>query len=395
MSGPPHATALAPARKWPRLPAPRVVAERLRRAPGGVYLGVFFVALAAFLLSWPIFAADGDLWYHLAAGRQIAQTGSVPTTAVGSFLARSWIDYYWLFQLAVWAVHAAGGYLGLVVLRALLFAALVVLATMLVQPCRRPGAVWRVAALVAVLLVELPRFSSLRPHLVALVLLAACPLALERGGRWLYVLPAVALVWANVHGVSWPVMMLVLAAYGAELLWQWLRGRAPADLRARAVGIAVAAVAVLATPHGLALLRVPFLPLEFPSRMIDELAPLPPAAYFGLEVERLAPSRQTIFNVVALLAVAALLERIARRRLRLAHLLLVAGAAPASSARRRCWRCRCSLRGSRRGLGARRHGSCGGRRSASSVSCRSSSSCTCTTRGSIRSRSEEHTSELQ
>src|SRR4029079_18792307 len=104
----------------------------------------------------------------------------------------------------------------------------------LLRPWRRPAATWRLAAGVLVLLVQLPRFSSVRPQLVALVMLALVLLALERGGRWLVVVPFAALVWVNVHGVSWPVLAVALGAYGADLGWQWLRGQAPLDLRIRA-----------------------------------------------------------------------------------------------------------------------------------------------------------------
>lgn len=291
------------------------------------YLAALFAALATFLLRWPIFAGDADLWYHLAAGRVIGTTGEIPRQAVGTFLERPWIDYSWLFQVVAWTVHRASGYFGLVLLRAVLFGALAAAVTALLRPWRRPGLPWRVGAFVAVLFVVLPRFASLRPQLVSLVLLAVCLLALERGGRWLYVLPVAAVVWANAHGVSWPVLAIVLAAHGVELAWQVVRGRAPADLRARTVAIAAAAAGVLVTPHGIALLRLPFTSLDFAAQTIDELAPLPAASLARLTIEGLVPSRQTWFNVVALLAIVALVQQVTQRRLRPAHLVLVAGAA--------------------------------------------------------------------
>ncbi|HEV8241619.1 MAG TPA: hypothetical protein VGS57_19810 [Thermoanaerobaculia bacterium] len=298
---------------------------RTWRLPGAAYLAALGVALFLFLLSWPIFAGDTDLWYHLAAGRSIIERGSIPRHAVGTFLQRPWIDYSWLFQLIAWSAHAAGGYVGLVLLRAALFVALAGAVVAVLRPCRRPAAAWRVAVCIIALLVLLPRFASLRPQLVALVLLAVALLALERGGR-LWALPAVGVLWANAHGVSWPVFAVVLAAYGAELAWQRLRQQAPADFRARANAIAAAAAALLVTPHGIALLRLPFTSLDFASRMIEELGPLPAAAYTRFAVEGLVPSRQTLFNLLALAAVFALVEQAARRKLRLAHVVLVAGA---------------------------------------------------------------------
>jgi len=307
-----------------RLGAP---AARAWRLPGVPYLVALFAAITAFLLRWPIFAGDTDLWFQLNAGRTIVETGAIPRFAVGTFLRRPWIDYAWLFQLLAWTAHHVGGYLGLVILRAVLFLALSAALLALLRPWRRPAAAWRVAAGVLVLLVQLPRFSSVRPQLVALVMLAVVLLALERGGRWLAVLPFAALVWVNTHGVSWPVLAVALGAYAAELGWQWLRGQAPPDLRPRALAIAAAAAAVLVTPHGFALLPLPWTNAEFASRMVEEMSALPAAAYASFALEGLVPGRQTLFNLVALMAVVALVEQAARRRLRIAHLLLIAGGA--------------------------------------------------------------------
>jgi hypothetical protein len=295
------------------------------RLPGVPYLAVLLAAVVVFLASWPIFAGDTDLWFQLNAGRTIVETGSIPRFAVGTFLQRPWIDYAWLFQLTALGAYSAGGYVGLIALRACLFLAMAAAVIALMRPWRRPGMPWRMAAGVLVLLVQLPRFGSVRPQLVALVLLAVVLLALERGGRWLAVLPPAALVWVNAHGVSWPVLAVALGACGADLAWQWLRGRAPADLRARALAIGAASAAVLVTPHGFALLPLPFTPAEFASRMIDEMTPLPAIAYAQLGLEGLIVGRQTLFNLVMLLAVVALVEGAARRRLRVAHVLLIAG----------------------------------------------------------------------
>ena len=291
------------------------------------YLVALFTAITAFLLRWPIFAGDTDLWFQLNAGRTVVETGAIPRFAVGTFLRRPWIDYAWLFQLLAWTAHRVGGYVGLVALRAALFLALAAAVLALLRPWRRPAVTWRLAAGVLVLLVQLPRFASVRPQLVALVMVAVVLLALERGGRWLAVLPFAALVWVNAHGVSWPVMAVALGAYAAELGWQWLRGQAPADLRARGLAIAAASAAVLVTPHGFALLPLPWTNADFASRMVEEMGALPAAAYTSFALEGLVPGRQTLFNLVALLALMALVERTARRRLRVAHLLLIAGGA--------------------------------------------------------------------
>jgi hypothetical protein len=73
------------------------------------FLAVFGLAIAVALARWPIVAVDTDLWYHLSAGRFIAQNHALPNDAFFSFLRPSphWLDYYWLAQLLFYGIHGA------------------------------------------------------------------------------------------------------------------------------------------------------------------------------------------------------------------------------------------------------------------------------------------------
>src|SRR5436190_17219043 len=61
-------------------------------------------------------AADGDIWWHLAAGREMVLRGALlfadPFSVSGA--GRPWVDVHWLFQLAVFGLHRACGLAGLV-----------------------------------------------------------------------------------------------------------------------------------------------------------------------------------------------------------------------------------------------------------------------------------------
>src|SRR5690349_18554809 len=54
---------------------------------------------------------DGDIWWHLASGQQIWNTGAVPRVEPFSYLSagRPWLDEYWLYQLGLLAVWKLGG----------------------------------------------------------------------------------------------------------------------------------------------------------------------------------------------------------------------------------------------------------------------------------------------
>ena len=222
------------------------VAAAAWRLPGAPYLAALFAALAVFLLRWPIFAGDADLWYHLAAGRVIGTTGEVPRQAVGTFLERPWNDYYWLFQLvclggpsrrrlpragaaAGGAVRGAGGSGD--------GAAAAVAAA---GPAVAGGERW--SRCCSCCCRGSPRCgrSSSRWRCWP----SACWRSSEADG-WLVTLPLAAVLWANAHGVSWPVLRWSSPPTPPSSQWQAVRGRAPADLRARALAIAAAGAGVL------------------------------------------------------------------------------------------------------------------------------------------------------
>src|SRR3954469_13579389 len=92
----------------------------LRRVELAVLLLLAAVVFAVGLTA----IADGDIFWHLAAGRQMVAARALLRAdpfSVSAF-GRPWIDVHWLFQLGAYAVHAAGGLRGLVLAKAALAA---------------------------------------------------------------------------------------------------------------------------------------------------------------------------------------------------------------------------------------------------------------------------------
>ena len=54
---------------------------------------------------------DPDFWWHLATGRYICQTGSIPRHDVFSYtvLDHRWITHEWLSQVVIWTLYLLGG----------------------------------------------------------------------------------------------------------------------------------------------------------------------------------------------------------------------------------------------------------------------------------------------
>src|SRR3954467_13380188 len=107
------------------LPREVVVALPVALGPGA-----FIVSLT------PI--ADGDIFWHLAAGRQMARSHAWLRTDpfTVSAAGRPWPDVHWLFQLGAYAVHRAAGLGGLVMTKAV---AVAVGAMMLAWATARTG----------------------------------------------------------------------------------------------------------------------------------------------------------------------------------------------------------------------------------------------------------------
>jgi hypothetical protein len=148
-----------------------------------------------------------DFWWHLALGREISQTGTVPTTSSHSwvlpphtpFIYGSWLAEWLFFQL-----YQRGGLPLLVLVRNLLLLALLALVGL---DARRRGASWRLAALaVAGLGLTLLNNVSVRPQIFAWLPFALTLLLLgavrsrQLALRTLLVLPLLMAWWVNVHG---------------------------------------------------------------------------------------------------------------------------------------------------------------------------------------------------
>ena len=273
--------------------------------------GLVAVYVLCFLWS-PIAAGDTDLWYHLNGARYLVQTGRIPDHSFFSFVdpPRPWTDYYWLFQALAYGIYEAAGYPGLVVYRAVAYGAI---CTLVVLFFARGGG--RRAALCAFIGVTLyavflyPRYTLVRPHTLSYLLLVLCLWILESRSRLVYALPLLSVLWVNLHGITYPVLFVVLGAYLLDWAWDLLRGSGgPAGRRlAPGLVLALSLLAPYATPHGLKLLGVPFTPTGFASEYINELAKLRVADLAALGTQALVPTPWTVVVIVGGLALGGLL----------------------------------------------------------------------------------------
>ncbi len=292
------------------------------------------VAVAAFVVSLgPI--SDGDIFWHLAAGREIAHRGALlhadPFTV--SAAGRPWIDVHWLFQLGAYAVYAAFGLVGLALAKALLVAGGAMILTWVAE--RSGGASGRsfvAVALVGGLLLD-RHLVPMRPVLLTLVFLALFLLMLERvrtgtiRTRWPWVLlPLLQAVWCNCQGLA-PLGPALVAMYLASA---WLSSRGfrrwpfareePSSVRPLVLLLALCGLASFVTPYG-------FDAVLLPLRLLARITPGRANVFSTAVAENIPPfilartSPELVWHLPWVLLSLAVAIALLRPRFYLAHLL--------------------------------------------------------------------------
>ncbi|HBO11192.1 MAG TPA: hypothetical protein DD491_00235 [Halieaceae bacterium] len=186
-----------------------------------------------------------DLWWHLAAGREMLEAGSVWLADPFSYSAAGepWRNHEWLADIVFYLWAGAFGVPALVYWKWLVVVATYLgLARVLERSCGDRGAA--VLAAAAALALAAP-FIDLRPHLYTLAgVVLLFHLALEREPRRLP-LCLLFLVWANLHGgFVFGLMALTI------LVFPWQGLTLPA-LRAWALTVLACALTSLINPDGI------------------------------------------------------------------------------------------------------------------------------------------------
>jgi hypothetical protein len=240
------------------------------------------------------FFLEGDLWWHLTAGKQILATHTWPTSDTYSFTAAGtpWIAYEWLGDIVLALVDRVGGLRGLAALFIALQSAVVLLIYYYAYlRCRNV----RVAFLAAAVLMPLAsQFAILRPQQFGYGFLLITLICLERFRqghlRALWLLPIVFAAWVNTHG-SFVLGCVALAVYavcglpegrhGGVEAWRWSRDQR----RQLEVVSLLSLLALTLTPYGARLAFYPFqLALSQPLNVavIREWQPLEWGQWFGI-----------------------------------------------------------------------------------------------------------------
>ena len=199
---------------------------------------------------------DPDFYWHIKTGEYLLSAWPPPRSDVFAYThaGNEWVLSEWIAQIVLYLVFKATSFKG----TAVFVAGMCALAGWITYlACRRhvenPVHALAVALACGLFFVD----AAPRPHLFTFVFFAATLFVLLefkyfRRDGFLYLLPAIMLVWANAHGGYFLGLVLTLGFTGCE----WLRNRLRADdaidtgrLRKLSTWAAVALVATLANPQ--------------------------------------------------------------------------------------------------------------------------------------------------
>jgi hypothetical protein len=220
-----------------------------------VLLALTYGAMAKGLLG------DAGIGWHIRTGELIRSTHSIPRVDPFSSImqGKPWFAWEWLYDFVVGVIHGWAGLNGVVLFTAVTIALTfaLVFRMMVARGAHLPVAI---GVLLLALAASTIHFLA-RPHVLSWLLLAVWFGLLERfeaEGRWQQLgwLPALLLLWVNVHGGFLMGLALLGISFASALLSGWTarNGADKAAARSRAKALAVAGIAcgavTLANPYG-------------------------------------------------------------------------------------------------------------------------------------------------
>ncbi|MEO7425649.1 MAG: hypothetical protein ABI036_10710 [Fibrobacteria bacterium] len=285
---------------------------------------------AAFFFFYPI--SDGDIFWHLAAGREIVRTHAVPYVDPFAFTSRDlpWTDLHWLFQVGMFGMQSLFGLKGVLIANSVLPGLAAGLLFFLYAPAK---ALFFNACFWIAALFEIRYLAPHRPIMASLLLLAAFICCLELFGRrnklrYLACLFPLQVLWTNTQPLFMLGPAIVLAWLTAEIAQGYIPylpslhkspGRQAAKRRVLTLAgaLILLCLAPLANPYGPKAFKLAFLlfhrtrasPDNLFSLLIDENRSLP--ALFGTSDAHYA------WATVALTALACVSMALAPRGVRL------------------------------------------------------------------------------
>lgn len=209
-----------------------------------VVIFIFFFGLGLCLHERAL--ADPDTGWHIAAGDLIRKLGHLPASDPWSYTAHGarWYDLSWAYDVGLSVIHQLGGLPATVIATIFLYAlAVSFIASIALKQSKSMIAAFLIAALAGLILLS---GMLVRPQMLSFLLIIAFYAVLRFARpRLHWLLPALTVVWTNVHG-GFLTAFVIMGAFFLEAA----AARDFARCRRLVVVGAVCALAVFVNPYG-------------------------------------------------------------------------------------------------------------------------------------------------
>ena len=229
---------------------------------------LMFTAFAVFIVLVTTYKIQGDddIFWHLASGRYIVETKTVPSSDVFGFVTagEKWIPFEWGWDVLTYSIYSFSGYTGLSVFRTIIFLLIFYLYYRILMKFNVSKSVFVLLGMVLVFgLME--RFTP-RPQIISyfffvlvLYLIIEQRYFSRKNFRYLYFIPLIFLFWANMHmgmlsGIALFLIYLVSEALAYLYPKKYSDGKIPPLDRNHLIQLAgifiVTLLTLLVNPHG-------------------------------------------------------------------------------------------------------------------------------------------------
>ncbi|MDG5467566.1 hypothetical protein P9J64_04440 [Deltaproteobacteria bacterium IMCC39524] len=206
--------------------------------------------------------SDGDTFWHIKAGSIMLENQSLINSDTLSHTAfgTPWTAHEWLAEIIMASIHNVAGLEGLLCFFLLISS---MAFWLLFKATEKWANQWVTLSCVALAFTFSQGHLSARPHLFTWLFMMITLSMLTTGGKKLYWLPVVTIVWANLHGgfiLSLVLQIIFIVGIVIESHWG-IKTPYPETLRQLKIPISVLLLSVLAVglnPFGYELLLFPF-----------------------------------------------------------------------------------------------------------------------------------------
>lgn len=166
-----------------------------------IIFGIFLVLLTTFKIT-----GDDDVFWHLATGKYIVETGHVPSQDIFGYVTegQEWMPFEWGWDILTYGIYNLGGYTALSIFRTAIFLLIFFIYFLIYKK-------FKVSPTISFLILTILAFGTMdrltpRPHIISLLFFVLLLYIIiqyryfnRNNYKILFFIPVIILFWANMH----------------------------------------------------------------------------------------------------------------------------------------------------------------------------------------------------